>query len=119
MSLQLETDIWVQALTRRANAAGCYSSVERIGDRERGDVLIKVVDGAGAASVYGQVFSPEPEAVFKRLPDGAPATTEPAASDYINRRIANDPDVWVVEIMDKTGRHFITERVLPDVDPFG
>jgi hypothetical protein len=30
---------------------------------------------------------------------------------YIERAIRVDPDLWVVEIEDKEGRHFLTEPV--------
>ena len=118
MSLQLETQLWVQALTRRANIEGSYSTIERVGDKERGDVLVKIIDGKGGGSVYGKAFNPDGPTVFRRLPQGSPAETESDANAYIEGRITSDPDLWIVEIQDHAGRHFLTERILDDKDPF-
>ena len=52
------------------------------------------------------------------LGDGERVWMRPALSDqeaeldrYIERAIKVDPDIWVVEIEDRTGRHFLTEPV--------
>ena len=36
---------------------------------------------------------------------------EPDLDRYIERAIRIDPDIWVVEIDDREGRHFLTEPV--------
>jgi hypothetical protein len=36
---------------------------------------------------------------------------EPELDAYIERAVRVDPDVWVVEIDDRQGRHFLTEPV--------
>ena len=84
------TDIWVAALVRRAQAAGAFATVVRRGDAERGDVLVKVSPERGRARLYAPAFTLD-----------GPA----------ERRVRADRDLWVVEIEDKEGRHFLTERV--------
>ena len=51
-------------------------------------------------------------------PDGERLWIQPVVSDsegeldaYIARQRGYDPDLWVVEIEDRQGRHFITEKV--------
>ena len=50
--------------------------------------------------------------------DGERLWIQPVASEseseldaYIQRQVGYDPDIWVVEIEDREGRHFITEKV--------
>ncbi len=110
----LKTQLWISALLRRANLAGAYSTIARKGDEERGDVLIRVYAQMGIAHIYGRTFSPDGEDRFRRLPEGSPAETEADCAAYIQKRLQYDTDLWVVDIEDRDGRHFLTEPVEDD-----
>ena len=105
----LSTDFWVGALIRRAEQGGAFAVVARKGDARAGAVLVKVVDRrAGEARLYGEALRGEGERFWMQpVPGGA----EEALDAYVARAARIDPDLWLVEIEDVHGRHFLTEPV--------
>lgn len=105
----LSTDIWVAALIRRAELGGAFAVVVRKGDPRAGAVLVKVVDRrAGTVRLYSEATRGDGERVWMQP---IAATAEPDLDAYIERAVRYDPDVWVVEVEDVQGRHFLTEAV--------
>lgn len=108
---RLPTKVWVDALVRRVQVAGAAAFVLQRGDESRGDVLIKVSDLQGGARVYAPRTSMEGERIFVDLASQNIGPAETDADDYVRRARERDTDLWVVEIEDRDGRHFLTERV--------
>ena len=107
----LSTDLWVAALIRRAELAGAFATVIRKGDARAGTVLVKTVDRrAGAARLYAEAFGPSGD---RRWMQPVSSTEEVALDAYVERAARVDPDLWLVEIDDREGRHFLTESVEP------
>lgn len=105
----LSTDIWVAALIRRAELGGAFPVVVRKGDARAGTVLVKVLNRAdGVTRIYAEATRGDGERVWMRP---APSDEEADVDRYIERSIRIDPDLWVVEIDDRQGRHFLTEPV--------
>ncbi|MDB5416869.1 MAG: hypothetical protein JWP50_288 [Phenylobacterium sp.] len=105
----LSTDIWVTALIRRAELGGAFGVVARKGDPRAGAVLVKALNrAAGTARLYAEATRLDGERIWMQP---ALSDQEPDLDRYIERAIRIDPDVWVVEIDDKQGRHFLTEPV--------
>lgn len=104
----LSTDIWVGALIRRAELAGAFAMVVRKGDPRAGAVLVKVLDRrAGTARLFSEATKGDGQRVWMQPLAGS----EPDLDAYIDRSRRIDPDIWVVEIDDTQGRHFLTEAV--------
>ena len=105
----LSTDIWVGALIRRAELAGAFAMVVRKGDPRAGAVLVKTLDRRDrTARLYAEATRGDGERVWMQP---VPSDAEPELDAYIERARRIDPDLWVVEIDDVQGRHFLTEAV--------
>ncbi len=105
----LSTDVWVSGLIRRAELSGAFATVVKKGDARAGTVIVKAYDTSRRTA---RLFS----AVTGQ--DGDPRWLQPVTSDieseldaYIERQRRYDPDLWVVEIEDREGRHFLQEKV--------
>jgi hypothetical protein len=115
--MRLKSAIWVAAYLRRCNIEGAFAAVRRRGAEEAGAVFIKINRLDGTAILYG----PAPQSAFDeaRPADRAfvPVLGIPqpvAESDieaYLVREIRFDPDVWIIEIEDRDGRHFLDNLV--------
>jgi hypothetical protein len=110
--MRLKSGIWVAAYLRRCYVEGAFGAVRRHGAEEAGAIFIKVSRLDGTSDVYG----PAPQATFERAQPVerafSPCLKILPASDadveaYLTRQIKFDPDVWIVEIEDRSGRHFL------------
>lgn len=108
---RLPTRVWVDALIRRAQVAGASAFVLQRGEESRGDVLIKVADLSGAARAFVPRTSMEGTRVFVDLETQGIGPEESSVDDYLGRARDRDRDLWVIEIEDREGRHFLTEPV--------
>jgi hypothetical protein len=105
----LSTDVWVGALIRRAELGGAFAAVARKGDPRAGAVLVKTVNRRdGVCLLYAEAFRGDGERVWM---NPTASHEEPDLDRFIERAVRVDPDLWVVEIEDKEGRHFLTEPV--------
>jgi hypothetical protein len=105
----LKTGFWAEALLRRAETAGAAAYLLRRGDQDAGAVLVKVSKLDGTATLYVPARSSEGERIWIK-PLGE--NVEEARIDaYARERGEDDPDIWLIEIEDRAGRHFLDEPV--------
>jgi hypothetical protein len=106
--LLLNSDLWVGALIRRAQIEGANATVVRRGDARAGTVIVKAYNTSErTARLYSEAFGQDGERLWIQPVSG----TESELDAYIERQRTYDPDIWVVEVEDRQGRHFIVEKV--------
>lgn len=89
--------------------AGAFAAVLRRGDGRAGAVLVKVVNRrAGVSRLYAEAVRGDGEQVWM---EPLSTTVEAELDAYAERSTGRDPDLWVVEVDDPAGRHFLTEPV--------
>ncbi len=111
---RLKTEIRIAAHIRRARAGGAFATIARKGDPDAGAVAVKVYLGRGDARLYVQSRDLDGNAVW-RDPfefDDTPADgSETRVDAWLEKEAAIDPDLWVLEIEDASGRAFLEEGV--------
>ena len=75
-----------------------------------GAVLIKLNTLDGQARVFQRSYDLDGARHWVTLADG----DEAAVDDAIARQRSFDPDVWVIEVEDRAGRHLLDEDGLRD-----
>lgn len=108
---ELKTDFWASALIRRAQIGGAFAAVARKGDADAGAVLVKVATLDRKARLYAPARNGEGERIWLDLSAGALGDDEAEVDAAIHKRTEQDPDLWVIEVEDRQGRHFLLEPV--------
>ena len=110
--MELPTEFWVQALIRRAELSGAFATIVRKGDARAGAVLVKTLNRrAGEVRLFAEAPATGGEGRAWMQPH--PGADEAALDAYAGRQTGYDSDLWIVEIEDVGGRHFLTEPVEP------
>ena len=110
--MRLRSDIWVKAYIRVCAVAGAQAYVVRHGDDDAGAIYIKVT----SADRTARLFAPAPTGLDDADTErrwqcitGEQPIAEADADAKLARETAYDGDVWVIEIEDRGGRHFLDD----------
>ena len=115
--MRLKAEIWVKAYIRRLAGDGVACFVVRRGDADAGAIFIRVNRLDGTSLVFG----PAPAGLsdleggrgWVGLLGGLEVADEQAEA-YLGDEVGFDPDVWIVEVEDRPGRHFLDEWFVDD-----
>lgn len=108
---RLRTDIWVGAYLTRLRLADIPVFVTSKGDASAGAVLVKQNRLDGQAEVFQKSFDlMTGDRAWVSLSKGAEREVDSA----IQKQLRFDPDLWVIEVEDRNGRHLLDEPGLAD-----
>jgi hypothetical protein len=108
--MRLKSSIWVKAYVRRCQVAGVSAYIVRHGDDDAGAIFIRINRLDGSSDLFG----PAPagladlnlERQWMRHGKGDPLP-DSKADGILEREIRFDSDLWIVEVEDREGRHFL------------
>jgi hypothetical protein len=114
--LRLKAGLWVSAYVRQLGGIPIPAMVVRRGDPDAGAIFVKLstLDG------FAQVFRPAlvlgesgADRLWSRALPGERAE-EAAADAYLARQAEFDSDMWVIEVEDRQGRHFLDDFIVAE-----
>jgi hypothetical protein len=111
MGVRLTAEFWVQAYLTRLRLADIAAFVTRRGDTTAGAVLVKQAPLDGTACAFQRSFDlMSGGRAWVILAQGPEAEVDAA----IARQCSFDPDLWVIEVEDRKGRHLLEQEGLAE-----
>lgn len=106
---RLTARFWVDAYLARLGFQNIPAYVVAHGDDTGGAVLVKLATLDGRAVVFQRSFDLiTGDRRWVELSKG----TEPEVDETITRQRGFDPDLWVIEVEDRAGRHLLDDEGL-------
>lgn len=108
--MRLKSAFWVSAYIRRCQMEGATAVLRRRGAPEAGAIFIVLDTLDGRQKLYGpapQTSAGDHPGMDRMFIEAAGVTDGVAISEKLDRELRFDPDIWVVDVEDRGGRHFL------------
>jgi hypothetical protein len=112
--MRLRAEFWVKAYIRRCAVAGATAVVVRHGDDDAGAIFIKVNRLDGTCLLFGPAPAGFSGAESDRRWVACVSRQGVAEGDVdalLAREASFDSDMWLVEVEDRGGRHFLDGEI--------
>ncbi|MFT0891157.1 DUF1491 family protein [Pseudochelatococcus sp. G4_1912] len=108
--MRLKSGIWVAAYLRRCAIEGAFAVLRQRGAEDAGAIFVQIDKLDGTVALFGpapQSLADEDTGVrlFTLIPLREP--TAAAANIRLQREREFDSDLWIVDVEDREGRHFL------------
>ena len=105
MAPRLTSAMRVSALVRRVGQEGGNAAIIARGDADAGAILLMLMEKGQARGLREQLLDSAGRYVFSAI---GPSES-PLYDDYLARRRARDPDIWIVELDIANAERFAAE----------
>lgn len=102
---KLAAEFWVKAYLTRLRLADIPVFVTARGDATAGAVIVKLNTLDGQAQAFSRSYDLDGARVWVVLAEGVEAEVDAALA----RQRGFDPDLWLIEVEDRAGRHLLDE----------
>ena len=106
MTARLPAHLEVSGLLRQVAAAGGFAAVLHKGEREAGTIVVVCAENGAARRVFERMPSADGDRDWV-LSKSETVESAQLIDDYLTRRQAQDPDLWIIELDIPNGERFI------------
>ncbi len=107
-SVRLSSKFWIDSYRELLNKNAIPLFIVSKGDDTAGAILIKVCDLKGGCKLFSEITGIDSCTSWSLLAEGSDEEMNKVAS----RQLITDPDLWLLEIEDREGRHFLEHSYL-------
>jgi hypothetical protein len=107
---RLTAEFWVKAYLARLRLTGIPAFVTSRGDMTSGAILVKLNTLDGRAQAFMRSYDAASARIWVPLAEGEEAEVDAA----LGRQRGFDPDLWVIEVEDREGRHLLDQPGLAE-----
>lgn len=106
MTARLPAHLEIAGLIRLAQAGGGFASVLHKGERDAGAIVLILTERGGNPRIFERMPSADGDRIWQK--NTIESIEKPAVLDqYLARRTAQDPDLWIVELDIANGERLI------------
>ncbi len=112
--MRVKSEIWTSAYIRHCQSQGLFAAVCRRGDNDAGAIYIKINTLDGLAYLYTPAPTGFSEDSYDRMwlaHEEGIKLSERDVDQYLQTQSLSDPDMWIIELEDKQGRHFLEDAI--------
>lgn len=102
---RLAAGLWVQAYLMRLQIETIPAYVVAHGDDTAGAILVKLSPLDGTAKLFQRIMAMDGSRPWDVLAEGPEAEMDA----LVARQRQSDPDLWVIEVESRSGRHMLDE----------